>query len=75
MNMIALKRIYDKPEEKDGYRVLIDRLWPRGLSKEKAKINLWLKEVAPSSELRKWFSHDIKKWDYFKTKGTRMTML
>lgn len=66
--MIVLKRIYDKPEEEDGYRILIDRLWPRGVSKEEAKINLWLKEVAPSNELRKWFSHDVKKWDDFKAK-------
>ena len=66
--MIVLKRIYDKTGEKDGYRILIDRLWPRGVSKDEAKINLWLKEVAPSNELRKWFSHDTKKWDDFKTK-------
>jgi uncharacterized protein YeaO (DUF488 family) len=66
--MIVLKRIYDKSEEKDGYRILIDRLWPRGVSKDEAKIDLWLKEVAPSNELRKWFSHDIKKWDDFKSK-------
>ena len=58
--MIVLKRIYDKTGEKDGYRILIDRLWPRGVSKEDAKINLWLKEVAPSNELRKWFSHPSK---------------
>lgn len=66
--MIVLKRMYDKPEEKDGYRILIDRLWPRGVSKEEEKIDLWLKEVAPSNELRKWFSHNEKKWDDFKVK-------
>lgn len=66
--MIVLKRIYEKSEEKDGCRILIDRLWPRGVSKEKAKINLWIKEVAPSNELRKWFSHDEKKWDDFKSR-------
>ncbi len=66
--MITIKRIYDKPEKKDGYRILVDRLWPRGLSKEKAKIDLWLKEIAPSDKLRKWFSHDLKKWDDFKKK-------
>ncbi len=66
--MIVLKRIYDKPEEKDCYRILIDRLWPRGVSKEEAKINLWLNEVAPGNELRKWFSHDVKKWGDFKAK-------
>lgn len=66
--MITIKRIYDKPEKKDGFRILADRLWPRGLSKEKAKIDLWLKEIAPSNELRKWFSHDPKKWNDFKKK-------
>lgn len=60
--MIKIKRVYGKPEKQDGYRVLIDRLWPRGLSKDKAKVDLWLKEIAPSDKLRKWFSHDIKKW-------------
>lgn len=64
--MIKTKRIYDDPEETDGYRILVDRLWPRGLSKEKAKIDLWLKEIAPSGKLRKWFSHDPKKWAEFK---------
>ena len=54
--------------ETDGFRILIDRLWPRGISKEKAKIDLWLKEIAPSDELRKWFSHDPEKWADFKEK-------
>lgn len=66
--MIKIKRIYEEPLEADGFRILIDRLWPRGVSKEKAKIDLWLKEIAPSDELRKWFSHDPEKWTDFKDK-------
>ncbi len=69
--MINIKRIYEKPEKTDGFRILVDRLWPRGVSKEKAKINLWLKEIAPSNELRKWFSHEPKKWDLFKKRYTK----
>jgi uncharacterized protein YeaO (DUF488 family) len=64
--MIRIKRIYEQAAEEDGFRILVDRLWPRGISKEKAKIDLWLKEVAPSNELRKWFSHDPAKWAEFK---------
>lgn len=63
---IQLKRVYEKPERGDGARILVDRLWPRGLTKEKAAIDLWLKEVAPSTELRKWFGHDPKKWSGFR---------
>ena len=63
--MIRLKRVYEQLADKDGYRVLIDRLWPRGLSKENARVDLWLKEVAPSTELRKWYQHDPEKWDEF----------
>ncbi len=63
--MIQLKRIYDSANEDDGYRVLIDRLWPRGLSKGNAKIDLWMKDIAPSTELRKWFHHDPDKWEEF----------
>lgn len=66
--MIKLKRIYEKPEVSDGYRVLVDRLWPRGVSKEKAKLDLWLKEIAPSTELRRWFGHDPNKWPEFQKK-------
>lgn len=66
--MIKIKRIYNKPEKEDGYRILVDRLWPRGLSKNKARIDLWLKEIAPSDTLRKWFSHDPLKWKQFKEK-------
>ena len=54
--MIQLKRVYEKPSRKDGVRILVDRLWPRGLTKERAAVNLWLKDVAPSTELRKWFA-------------------
>jgi uncharacterized protein YeaO (DUF488 family) len=61
-----LKRVYEKPEMEDGVRILVDRLWPRGLTKEKACIDLWLKDIAPSTELRKWFGHDPAKWEQFK---------
>lgn len=64
--MLKIKRVYEAPADDDGYRVLIDRLWPRGLSKETARIDLWLKELAPSTELRKWFAHDPEKWDAFR---------
>lgn len=63
--MIRLKRAYDPASPDDGYRILVERLWPRGITKEKAAIDLWLKEIAPSSELRKWFSHDPQKWQEF----------
>lgn len=63
---LSLKRAYEEPAAGDGERVLIDRLWPRGLSKEKARIDLWLKDVAPSRELRTWFDHDPAKYDEFK---------
>jgi len=61
-----LKRAYEKPEPDDGKRILVDRLWPRGLRKDAAKIDVWLKDVAPSPELRKWYSHDQTKWVEFK---------
>ncbi|OGP93853.1 MAG: hypothetical protein A2157_15805 [Deltaproteobacteria bacterium RBG_16_47_11] len=64
--MIKIKRIYDTPTPDDGIRILVDRLWPRGLSKEKAKVDLWFKEIAPSNELRKWYAHDPKKWTEFR---------
>jgi uncharacterized protein YeaO (DUF488 family) len=63
---IEIKRVYDPPEKKDGLRILVDRLWPRGLKKEKAGVHEWLKDIAPSDGLRKWFSHDPKKWEEFK---------
>jgi len=66
--MIKIKRVYETPSKEDGYRILVDRLWARGLTKEKAKIDLWLKEIAPSDILRKWYNHDPKKWDAFKNK-------
>lgn len=69
--MIKIKRVYEPPAQEDGFRVLIDRLWPRGLTKEKAKLNQWMKEVAPSDELRKWFSHDPEKWEEFKKKYSK----
>jgi uncharacterized protein YeaO (DUF488 family) len=62
---LKLKRVYETPDKDDGIRILVDRLWPRGLTKEKAKVDLWLKEIAPSTELRKWFGHDPKKWRRF----------
>ncbi len=65
---IRLKRAYEKPEPADGTRILVDRLWPRGLTKKKAAIDLWLKELAPSTELRKWFGHDPRKWPGFRNR-------
>src|ERR1044072_4870507 len=65
---IKIKRAYEQPHKDDGLRILVDRLWPRGLTKEKAAIDLWLKEVAPSTELRKWFGHDPKKWRTFRSR-------
>jgi len=66
--VIKIKRAYEEPEEKDGVRILIDRIWPRGISKETIKINKWIKDLAPSNDLRKWFSHDALKWNEFKRK-------
>lgn len=63
---IRLKRIYDDISDDDGFRILVDRLWPRGVRKSKAAIDLWVKEIAPTTELRKWFDHDPEKWDDFK---------
>lgn len=62
---IKTKRVYEKPDKEDGIRILVDRLWPRGLTKEKANIDLWLKDIAPSTELRKWFAHYPDKWTAF----------
>lgn len=64
--MIKIKRIYEPPSKEDGFRILVDRLWPRGMSKESAQVDIWLREVAPSDSLRRWFSHDPKKWIEFK---------
>jgi len=66
--MIKVKRIYEPPAKDDGFRILVDRLWPRGLSKDKAKVDLWLKEISPSNELRKWYGHEPEKWVEFKRK-------
>jgi uncharacterized protein YeaO (DUF488 family) len=63
---IQIKRAYAEPDKADGTRILVDRLWPRGLTKAKAAVDLWMKEIAPSTELRKWFAHDIEKWEEFK---------
>ena len=64
--MIKIKRVYDKPDTNDGVRILVDRLWPRGISKHAARIDQWLKDVAPTPELRQWFSHDPAKFQAFK---------
>lgn len=63
---IRIKRVYEQPDKHDGRRILVDRLWPRGLTKEKASVDLWLKDIAPSTALRKWFGHDPDKWEAFK---------
>lgn len=64
--MIRVKRIYEQPSDQDGFRVLVDRLWPRGLRKSEARFDLWMKEIAPENRLRKWFSHDPEKWEEFR---------
>ena len=66
--MLKIKRIYEAPEPDDGCRILVDRLWPRGISKEKAALDLWLKEIAPSDELRHWFGHVPQRWSEFAQK-------
>jgi uncharacterized protein YeaO (DUF488 family) len=65
---LKIKRVYETPSKADGERILVDRLWPRGLTKEKADIDIWLKDIAPSTALRKWFGHDPKKWTEFRKK-------
>jgi uncharacterized protein YeaO (DUF488 family) len=69
--VIKLKRVYEEPSKADGERVLVERLWPRGLSKERAAIDLWLKDVAPSARLRKWFNHNPARWDEFRERYWR----
>jgi uncharacterized protein YeaO (DUF488 family) len=66
--VIKLKRVYEKPAKEDGWRVLVDRLWPRGMTKEAAHLDAWMKDVAPSDALRKWFGHEPKKWAAFQKK-------
>ncbi|MFN3285239.1 MAG: DUF488 domain-containing protein [bacterium] len=64
--MLRVRRVYDPPEPQDGFRVLVDRLWPRGLSKEAARVDFWARELAPSDRLRRWFGHDPLKWEEFR---------
>lgn len=66
--MIKIKRVYEKSEEKDGWRVLVDRLWPRGMKKEAARVDLWMKDIAPSDALRKSFHHEAMKWPNFQAR-------
>jgi uncharacterized protein YeaO (DUF488 family) len=68
---IALKRVYDPPAASDGRRILVDRVWPRGITKDQLRIDAWRKDLAPSTGLRKWFGHDPKKWDAFKERYGR----
>ena len=63
---ISLKRVYEEPSRSDGHRILVERLWPRGLSKETARVDLWAKDIAPSTELRQWFGHEPERWAEFK---------
>lgn len=65
---VEIKRVYDQPMESDGYRVLVDRLWPRGLTKERARVDEWAKDVAPTNDLRKWFHENEPKWEEFQRK-------
>ncbi|MBZ0155426.1 MAG: DUF488 domain-containing protein [Alphaproteobacteria bacterium] len=65
---IRIKRVYEPPDSQDGFRVLVDRVWPRGMTKERAQADLWLKDAAPSTALRKWFGHDRAKWEAFKSR-------
>lgn len=66
--MIKIKRVFDEAEVSDGLRILVDGLWPRGISKEQASIDIWMKEIAPSEKLRKWYGHDKDKWEEFRQK-------
>ncbi|HMA85911.1 MAG TPA: DUF488 domain-containing protein [Desulfosalsimonadaceae bacterium] len=68
MPRIRLKRVYEKADQSDGRRILVDRVWPRGISRAKARIDYWAKDAAPSNELRKWYGHDPEKWEAFKTR-------
>ena len=65
---IFIKRVYDAPQPADGMRILVDRLWPRGISREKGKIDSWIKDIAPSNALRNWYNHDPDKWSEFKSR-------
>lgn len=66
--MLKLRRIYEQPGPSDGYRILVDRLWPRGVSKSEAHVDLWMKEIGPSDALRKWFGHDPRRWSAFRAR-------
>jgi uncharacterized protein YeaO (DUF488 family) len=68
MGRIQIKRVYDAPKASDGLRVLVDRLWPRGMAKQRAALDLWMKDIAPSAELRRWFGHDPKRWNEFQAR-------
>lgn len=65
---IRLKRVYEPPSDQDGYRVLVDRLWPRGLPEDEAHVDLWLRRIAPTTELRRWFGHDVDRWPQFQAR-------
>ncbi len=69
--MVRIKRVYETPVRQDGVRVLVDRLWPRGLTKAKASVDLWLRELAPSNELRSWYAHDPDRWQEFRRRYLR----
>ena len=69
--MIRLKRVYEGAARNDGFRILVERLWPRGVSKQKANVQLWAKEIAPSAELRKWYGHNLARWQEFKKRYWR----
>jgi len=69
--MLTIKRIYEPAAASDGFRILVDRLWPRGISNDKARLDVWLKEIAPSDALRKWFGHDPDRWVQFQTRYRR----
>ena len=71
MATITLKRVYDPPAKSDGMRILVERLWPRGMRKEEAKIDFWVKELAPSADLRRWYGHDPEKWPEFRKRYRR----
>ncbi|CAN1721641.1 DUF488 domain-containing protein [Hyphomicrobium sp. 1Nfss2.1] len=68
MGRVQIKRVYEPAARSDGFRVLVDRLWPRGISKQRAALDLWMKDIAPSTELRRWFGHDPKRWRQFKAR-------
>jgi uncharacterized protein YeaO (DUF488 family) len=69
--MLKVKRVYEPAQPSDGYRILVDRIWPRGVSKKNAHVDLWIKEIAPSSALRRWFGHDPERWTGFKQRYRR----